>query len=223
MSTINGTGQNVFDKINQNNQSEAQKAKGQGDESQMFMKLMIAQLQNQDPTSPADTTDFMQQISSMTMVESMTGLTRTVENMSNSLLSSQAALQASAMVGRNAYVKTDVGILEEGRAVRGMVPLATSVSDLRVSVYDAGGNLVDAVNMGTKGAGEHNFAWAGLDLGPGKYRIVAEARQGDGGYQPVESYIAHTVNSVTLGQNGIGMKVNTDGGSVGINDVRQIG
>lgn len=223
MSTINGTNQNIFDKINQNNQSAAQKTSGQNDESQMFMRLMIAQLQNQDPTSPADTTDFMQQISSMTMVESMTGLTRTVENMSNSLLSSQAALQASAMVGRNAYVKTDAGILTEGRAVRGMVPLDFSVSDLRISVYDGGGNLVDAVNMGSKGSGEHNFAWAGLDLPPGKYRFVAEVRNGDSGYQAVESYIAHTVNSVTLGQNGIGMKVNTDGGSVGINDVRQIG
>ncbi|WP_409523847.1 flagellar hook assembly protein FlgD [Nitrincola sp. MINF-07-Sa-05] len=223
MSTINGTGQNVFDKINQNNQSEAQKAKGPGDESQMFMKLMIAQLQNQDPTSPAETTDFMQQISSMTMVESMANMSNTVESMSNSLLSSQAALQASAMVGRNAYVKTDTGILTEDRAVRGMVPLETSVSDLKVSVYDGAGNLIDAVNMGNQSAGEHNFAWAGLDMPPGKYRFVAEARQGDGEYQTVESYIAHTVNSVTLGQNGIGMKVNTDGGSVGINDVRQIG
>ena len=73
----------------------------------MFMRLMIAQLQNQDPSSPADTTDFMQQIATMSQVESINQLNTSINEMSQSMLSSQAALQASAMVGQSVYIPGD--------------------------------------------------------------------------------------------------------------------
>merc|ERR1712000_235342 len=47
----------------------------------------------------------MQQISSMSNVESINNLATSVENMSNSLLSSQAALQASSMVGQTVFAE----------------------------------------------------------------------------------------------------------------------
>ena len=42
-----------------------------------FMKLMIAQLQHQDPTAPQDSTAMMAQVSQMTMVEQITNLAST--------------------------------------------------------------------------------------------------------------------------------------------------
>src|SRR6056300_1967287 len=131
MSTIdNNSNLSVYELINQQSQG-ADKAKSQASEdSEMFMKLMIAQLQNQDPTSPADTTDFMQQISSMSMVESINNLVSSVETMNSSLLSSQAALQASSMIGRQAFVKTDSGSLTAEGGVEGMVNLDTSTPSL---------------------------------------------------------------------------------------------
>jgi len=224
MSTINNNSNNlsVYELINQQNQG-ADKAKSQASEdSEMFMKLMIAQLQNQDPTSPADTSDFMQQISSMSMVESINNLVSSVETMNSSLLSSQAALQASSMVGRQAFVKTDSGSLTAEGGVEGMVSLSTSTPNLRINVYDAAGNQVDSIDMGAQLPGDHNFSWAGTGFAVGEYRFVAEGRSGDESL-PLDTYIGHTVNSVTLGQNGIGMKVNTDAGSVSIDQVRQLG
>ena len=224
MSTINNNQNNlsVYELINQQNQG-ADKAKSQASEdSEMFMKLMIAQLQNQDPTSPADTTDFMQQISSMSMVESINNLVTSVETMSSSLLSSQAALQASSMVGRQAFVQTDNGTLTEEEGVEGMVSLTTSTPSLRISVYDVSGNQVDTIDMGAQLPGDHNFSWAGTGFEAGEYRFVAQGRSGEE-IQTLDTYIGHTVNSVTLGQNGIGMKVNTDAGSVSIDQVRQLG
>jgi len=224
MSTINNNSNNlsVYELINQQNQG-ADKAKSQAaEDSEMFMKLMIAQLQNQDPTSPADTSDFMQQISSMSMVESINNLVSSVETMSSSLLSSQAALQASSMVGRQAFVKTDTGSLTVESGVEGMVSLDTSTPNLRIKVYDSSGNQIDTINMGALAAGDHNFQWSGEGKAEGTYRFVAEGKSGDE-FLPTETYIGHTVNSVTLGQNGIGMKVNTDAGSVAIDQVRQLG
>ncbi|WP_372836111.1 flagellar hook capping FlgD N-terminal domain-containing protein [Pontibacterium sp.] len=226
MADINGVNQNtsVYEQINtQNKQNSTATGTSQSQEtSEMFMQLMIAQLKNQSPTSPAETTDFMQQISSMSSVESIANLNSTVEQMSTSLMNSQTALQASSMVGQTAYIKTDKGILPEGGSVKGVVALPASASQVRVSIYDKSGSLVDRVFLGARGVGDHDFEWNKDDALPGEYQMVAEAQVGDE-FETVQSFIGYSVNSVTLGQNGIGMALNTDAGSVGINDVRQLG
>ena len=225
--------QSVFEQINQQNRNSAASTSDASAASQaaadqtrtdsdMFMRLMIAQLQNQDPTSPADTSDFMQQIATMSEVESINNLTQSFENMSNSLLTSQAALQASSMVGQSVYTQTDVAKVGESGEIRGVVELPISTENLRVSVYDAGNNLIDEVEMGPQAAGDRHFVWSAGDNGPGEYRVVAEA-QVDGDYKTASSFIAYNVNSVTLGQNGVGMQVNTDAGSIAIDDVKRIG
>lgn len=227
MSDINGVGSgNIYEQINQANQARSTAVDSQSEDSQMFMKLLIAQLQNQDPTSPADPADFMQQISTLSNVESIQNLSNTIENMSSSLLSSQAALQASSMVGQRAFVNTDIAQLyqEEGY-VDGLVSLETSASDVRITIYDAGGNVIDRVSMGAQPPGDHNFVWqAGEGVPAGNYRIVAEAATGaDGTYEEVATYMGFNINSVTLGQNGIGMKVNTAIGSIDMSEVKQLG
>ncbi|MCD8512346.1 MAG: flagellar biosynthesis protein FlgD [Nitrincola sp.] len=188
------------------------------------MKLMIAQLQNQDPTSPADTGQFMQQISSMTMVETMTEMSKTFQTMSNSLLSSQSALQASSMVGQRVFINSDIANLsQQGGALPGTVSLPSSTTDLRISIYDRGGALVDRVNLGQTQAGERSFVWnASEEVPAGNYQIVAEAFDGER-YRQVDTWMPFTVNSVSLGQNGIGMKVNTAIGSIDFSDVKQLG
>lgn len=142
--------------------------------------------------------------------------------MNSSLMSSQAALQASSMVGRQAFVNTEKGVLPADGTVEGMVSITTSTPDLRIAVFDSSGKQVDTISMGALTAGDHSFSWDGTGNLAGNYRFVAEGKTGDK-YLPVATYIGHTVNSVTLGQNGIGMKVNTDAGSVGIDQVRQLG
>jgi flagellar basal-body rod modification protein FlgD len=227
MSNVNGVGSNnIYDQINQKNQAQSKALDSQSEDSQMFMKLLIAQLQNQDPTSPADPADFMQQISTLSNVESIQNLSKTMESMSSSMLSSQAALQASSMVGQRAYVNTDIAQLpQEGGYVDGLVSLESSARDVRISIYDAGGNQVDQVSMGSQPPGDHNFVWqAGEGVPPGNYRIVAEAPTGaDGDYEEVATYMGFNINSVTLGQNGIGMKVNTAIGSIEMSEVKQLG
>ena len=215
----------IYEQINKTNQaSSTTKAKSQSDsDSDMFMKLMIAQLKNQDPSSPADTADFMQQISNMSTVESITNLNTTMTNMSSALLTSQAALQASSMVGQTAFVKTDKAVLDSDGNIEGVLTLPESASDVSVSIYGASGDLVDRWSMGSKTSGDHSFSWQAGDRDrQSEYKVVVEAKTGDE-YTITESYIGHRVDSVTLGQNGIGMKVNTGAGAVNINDIKQIG
>lgn len=227
MSNVNGVGSNnVFEQINRANESQSTAEAGMSEDREMFMKLLIAQLQNQDPTSPADTSDFMQQMSTMSNVESIQNLATTMENMSSTLISSQAALQASSMVGQRAFVNTNIAQLpQQGGVVDGLVSTDVSASDIRISIFDGAGNKVDQVSMGAMPPGDHNFVWqANENLPAGSYRIVAEAASSvDGSYEEVGTYMGFNINSVTLGQNGIGMKVNTNIGSIDMSEVKQLG
>ncbi|MFD2369340.1 flagellar hook assembly protein FlgD [Brevibacillus sp. GCM10020057] len=64
-----------------------------------FMKLLLEQLKNQDPMSPMDNSQFIQQTSMMTMVEKMTKMATLMEQSNNSMLTLE---KYEALVGRTA-------------------------------------------------------------------------------------------------------------------------
>lgn len=216
---VNGPAENAFTKLNAN-----KAAAGEQSQSDMFMQLMIANLKNQDPTSPADTGEFMKQISDMSMVEGITNLNSSMEGLSNSMLSSQAALQASSLVGQTVFVQTDSVDADPATGkIKGVAELDASASDLLVSVFDEAGSVVDQFSMGAQAAGDVAIDWQlreGMPLNG--YRVEASAII-DGEANPVPVFLGKNVDSVTLGQNGIGMKVNIDGGSVSLDEIKQIG
>ncbi len=220
INSVNKAGSNPF--LDLNSKTDGAKSAAQ-DQSDMFMKLMIAQMQNQDPSSPGDTSQYMNQISQMSMVESINNMNVSMQELSTSMLSSQTALQASSMVGKTVYVPTRSAVVAEDRAIEGVLALQTSHKDVRINVYDSDDNLVSDFSLGAQAAGDAQFK-VQLPEGsePGSYRLEAEAQWGDG-YVPVQSYLGRNVDSVSLGQNGVGMKINIEGGSVGLDQVKQIG
>lgn len=237
MSNVNNNATtNIFEKINSQNRAQTKgkstaevKAKKDND---MFMRLMVAQLKNQSPTSPAKTSEFMQQIATMSQVEGINNLNTTMANASQSMLASQAALQASSMVGRSVYIPGNTA--EVGTSLnpyaKGSFELESNASDVRIKVYSPDGSLVDTMQLGNLDKGEHPFAWQmKLDENKkptspaGNYQFTVEQMGADGKYQTVKTNMAHRVTSVSLGQNGIGMKINTSAGSFDVSKVKQIG
>ena len=222
MSDVNGVSGsgNIFTDLNKSTENTKSAAQEQSD---MFMKLMIAQMQNQDPSSPADSSEYMSQISQMSMVESVNNMSLQMQDLSSSMLSSQTALQASSMVGKTVYVPTKEADVGEDGVVKGVLGLQTSHEDVVINVYDSNGKLVSNTSLGAQAAGDGQFTLT-LPEGsePGRYRIEAEAAW-DGGYVPVQAYLGRNVDSVSLGQNGVGMKINIEGGSVTLDQVKQIG
>lgn len=220
INNVNKTGSNPFLELNKKAETAKTAAQQQSD---MFMQLMIAQMQNQDPTSPADTSQYMNQISQMSMVESINNMNLTMQSMSSGMLNSQTALQASSMVGKTVYVPTATAHVADDGVIKGVLELKTSHQDVRVNVYDINGNLVNNLSLGPQAAGDGQFEMK-LPAGaaPGEYRVEAQALW-DGNYVPVQSYLGRNVDSVSLGQNGVGMKINIEGGSVTLDQVKQIG
>ena len=64
---------------------------------QAFLQLLVAQLQYQDPTSPVDTSTFMNQTAMLSQVQTMSGMSTTL----NSLVASQQGQAATSMIGKS--------------------------------------------------------------------------------------------------------------------------
>ena len=225
MSDVSAAGNttNIFEQINKANQSASTVKPNKAEEQQgMFMNLLIAQLKIQSPTSPTDTSQFMSQVSQMSMVESVTKMEDSINNLSSNMLNSQAATQASAMVGQRVFVDSDTAVIEAGQeSLGGVLELPQSSSNVRVKVFDDSDTLVKTVELGQLSAGDQDYSIDTSDMPAGRYRVVAEA-QVDGKFQALNNFVAQEVNSVTLGQNGQGMTVNTDLGRTPVNEIKQI-
>ncbi|MGD1094780.1 MAG: flagellar hook capping FlgD N-terminal domain-containing protein [Bryobacteraceae bacterium] len=61
--------------------SAALSASGLGDES-TFLQLLVTQIQNQDPTSPMDSTTFLTQLASFSQLEQLIGIRQDTDTLS---------------------------------------------------------------------------------------------------------------------------------------------
>lgn len=74
------------------------------EQKDMFLKLLVAQLKNQDPTSPMDQKDMMAQMAQFTSVEQMTAMVDTLKTMSFNT----TVAQSVGLIGKNVdYVTGD--------------------------------------------------------------------------------------------------------------------
>ncbi len=190
-----------------------------------FLKLMVTQLNNQDPFKPMENGEFLGQIAQFASVTGLDKLNASFDDLAGSITSNQA-LQAGALVGREVLVPTDAGHLAAGGSVRGQVQLDQSSTEVTLRVTDAVGQLVREMPLGTAPAGPLSFAWDGIDDGgnhvaPGIYRVSIEAQQGDRNVE-LRTQMFSRVESVNLGGAG-GLTLNLQGlGPVAFANVQQI-
>lgn len=179
--------------------AQAQKSKELGKDE--FMKLLIAQLENQDPLQPTENGEFIAQMAQFSSLEGITNLNQTVNQFASAMQSTQA-LQASTLVGRSVQVLSDVAVLEEGQKVNGSLDLQESSGDVFVAVYDSTGEYLGDINLGSQQAGSVAFEWNGLDTDgepfpAGAYQFRAFAER-NGQHEGVDLYLPQKVNSVAL-------------------------
>lgn len=124
-----------------------------------FLKLLVAQLNNQDPMNPMDNAQMTSQMAQINTVTGIQQLNDTVKGLV-SQFSAQQMLQGSAMVGREVLAEGNTLSVDSasGQAA-GAFDLAGSAASVKVQVLDAAGKELGTVDMGALPAGRHNFAW----------------------------------------------------------------
>jgi len=182
-----------------------------------FFSLLTQQLSYQDPSKPADNDQMIAQMTNF-MAEGISNLNSNFESLAASM-TSNSALQASTLVGKQALLESDTLELNESGEVKGAIVAEKPVDNLTLRIEDASGQLVKTIDLGTQPAGAVRFAWdgkneAGERLPPGEYNVKAEgSTDGEFSSLPIASF--KNIESVNI--NGSSKE-----GAVRLTDVAEI-
>ncbi|MDP5254266.1 MULTISPECIES: flagellar hook assembly protein FlgD [unclassified Vibrio] len=168
-----------------------------------FLSLLTKQLSQQDPFKPVSNDQMIAQMASFATVDGIGKMNSQFESLNSSMTSNQA-LQASSLVGRDVLVPGASGMKGDNAPMSSMVKLPNAVDNVIIRVKDAAGQLVRTFDVGAKPAGDSKVIWDGNDdkgnpLPAGKYNVEASGMlDGKATNFSVSSYA--NVNSVLLGK-----------------------
>jgi flagellar basal-body rod modification protein FlgD len=139
-----------------------------------FLKLLVAQMQNQDPLNPLDNAQVTSQMAQINTVSGVEKLNKTVTGLTNQFLQMQT-LQGAALVGRDVTVAGN-SMNISNNVGQGAFELASDASASKVEVLRPDGTVLDTLQLGPQKAGRVNFEWAakGADAQSDiRFRVVA--------------------------------------------------
>lgn len=167
-----------------------------------FLKLLVAQLQHQDPLKPMEGTEYVAQLSQFAMVEQSVAQTSKLDVMSTQL-SGLSSNEATALVGKQVTVKGS-GIAFDGLLATGSsVTLGGAAQKVQVAIKDASGHTVRTLDLGAKPQGPLAITWDGKDdngqtVASGKYSIDVKASGEGGAAVAVSQEVTSIVSKVSF-------------------------
>lgn len=165
--------------------------------SDMFTKLLVAEIQNQDPTSPTDPTTFVNQLAQLSQTESL-------QNMSDLTSANASVLQSMQVIAMGAQVGSTVtadatSVTLASTPVDGGFTLASGTTKTDLVLTGSDGQK-HTISLGAQNAGDVAFTIdpAALGLAPGSYSMALQTSTGE---QPTLT-IDGTLQSVKLSSSG---------------------
>jgi flagellar basal-body rod modification protein FlgD len=197
-----------------------------------FMKVLIAQMQNQDPLNPLDNAQITSQLAQLSTVSGINKLNTTLEALQASMTTSQS-LQATDMIGHGVFVAGSSVALSTITSTSGTTSmqgvlganLAGAADSVTLTIRDSSGKSVYTESLGAQTAGILTYAWdgkttSGTTAAAGKYTFEIAATSA-GEKVTATSLSFGEVTSVTNSSTGALLNVNNIG-AVTASDVVQI-
>lgn len=224
-----GTNSAAYDSINSSNKSAAAANKTSSAEStdvsqDRFLKLLTAQLKNQDPLNPLDNAQMTSQLAQISTVDGITKLNATMQAMLTNSADSQT-LQAAALVGHAVLVPGNHLTLVKGQAVGG-VDMAGVADGVVATIKDANGLVVRTLDLGPLAGGTSNYTWDGTSDGgaiaaDGSYTVSFAAKQGTNSVTGTGLEYG-AVTSVARNNQGVTLTVGVRDTVYTLSDIKQI-
>lgn len=185
-----------------------------------FLTLLVAEIQNQDPTDPTDPTEYITQLSSMAQVAMAEEMS--VQMNTNAVLMSNIQVMALGnLVGDPIMVQTSTLSVDDS-AIHGRVTIDDACTTVDIHFTDEAGNDY-VVPLGTQSPGQVSFDIDPADYGipPGDYEVSVVTNTGE---EEVPIEVAGVVNDVRIPLDGSTPVLNVTGvGEVPFTMISQFG
>lgn len=122
-----------------------------------FLKLLVAQLNNQDPMNPMDNAQMTSQMAQINTVTGIQQVNETLKSMATQFSSLQV-MQGTSMVGRDVLIEGNT-LSPNGGVAGGAIDLAGKADSVRIDILSPGGQVLDSFNLGALDAGRQSFEW----------------------------------------------------------------
>jgi flagellar basal-body rod modification protein FlgD len=138
--------------------SSAVQTKDEAGSADRFLKLLVAQMQNQDPLNPMDNAQVTSQMAQINTVNGIEKLNTTVQGLSGQFMQMQA-MQGAALVGHDVIVEGNAIDMSAEGVGQGGFDLAGPADSVKVDVLNSAGRVVDTLDLKAQDSGRHSFNW----------------------------------------------------------------
>jgi flagellar basal-body rod modification protein FlgD len=167
-----------------------------------FLKLLVTQLQYQDPLNPAESTEFTAQLAQFSSLEQLTNVNENLEYLQLYQASINNA-QAVDFIGKTVTTKGNSVSVSDGVSENIAFELPGDAADVTISIYDASGQLSATIEAGALGEGKQTITWNAEDqdgntVSDGDYTFEVGAVDSEGNVVEVSSFSKAVVTGVTF-------------------------
>ena len=191
-----------------------------------FLKLMTAQLQNQDPFAPVDNNQMVAQLAQITSTSGISDINTTLKAIQDKLGSTSAS-DALSYVGKTVLTEGSTAYGRTSGGLAGAAELDADATDVTVSIRDANGQTLKTLSLGAQKAGTVSYDWdgktaSGADAGTGPL-TVSVAAAANGTSVTSRNLVWAPVAAVSMPSSGTPVLTVPGVGQVPITAVRQVG
>jgi len=143
-----------------------------------FLKMLFAQLKNQDPLNPMDSTAFTAQLAQFSSLEQLQNINTQLSSFTKQQ-QSLGSTQAVNLIGREVLAEGDA-IQADGKPVDVSYRLNGDAAQGLVRIYNANGELVDALSFKNQKQGLNTLTWNPPSSTVGSYVFEVSAVDANG-------------------------------------------
>jgi flagellar basal-body rod modification protein FlgD len=173
-----------------------------------FMKLLIAQMQNQDPTNPMDGSQMAAQLAQFSSLEQLQNINSTLTGQQTSTSSLLGAMQASSAISTigHTVVASGNGVqITNGSASGVLLDIPSATKSGTLHIYNSTGTEVGTKDLGALNAGKQAIDVSGASSGlpDGAYTYSVDAKDAAGTAVSVQTFESGKVDGISTSSNGI--------------------
>lgn len=175
-----------------------------------FLKLLLTELTNQDPTSPADSQAFASQLAQFTSIEQLSSIDKNIKygvDVDMVLTQTINNTLAATAIGKEARARGDLVTYDANNEANLSFSLDSDAKNVSIRITDQDGAVVRVIEENGMQRGEHTLSWDGKNnngtqLPEGEYHFSVEAFDASGNTIPSSTFVIGIINGVRYADGG---------------------